>query len=433
MPIFIICAASCVGLLALVFVKSAVRIGHTSVSIYWVPPFLGALLLPILGLLPWSEIFSGMTADGEINPIKILILFLSMTLLSILLDEAGFFRFLASYALKRAGRSQKKLFFLLYGVVSVLTVFTSNDIIVLTFTPFLCYFAKHARIDPLPYLFCEFVAANTWSMALLIGNPTNIYLGASAGISFVEYMKVMLLPTVLGGLASLAVLWLLFHKSLSQPMDPVEEGREAMDLPLVILGAAHLLGALLFMVLSSWVAIPMWLISLLFFLSLYISATVMQCLRHQSGHAIIAALERTPLEIVPFVLSMFVLVLGMQSTGATAWIGEKLSLISPVFSFGITSFFMANIVNNIPMSVLYSTIVSAAPCAHLPAVYASVVGSNLGAFFAPIGALAGIMWTALLRRNGLQFSFFTFIKYGALIAIPTLFVTLGGLELVLGF
>ena len=433
MPIFIICAASCVGLLALVFVKSAVRIGHTSVSIYWVPPFLGALLLPILGLLPWSEILSGMTADGEINPIKILILFLSMTLLSILLDEAGFFRFLASYALKRAGRSQKKLFFLLYGVVSVLTVFTSNDIIVLTFTPFLCYFAKHARIDPLPYLFCEFVAANTWSMALLIGNPTNIYLGASAGISFVEYMKVMLLPTVLGGLASLAVLWLLFHKSLSQPMDPVEEGREAMDLPLVILGAAHLLGALLFMVLSSWVAIPMWLISLLFFLSLYISATVMQCLRHRSGHAIIAALERTPLEIVPFVLSMFVLVLGMQSTGATAWIGEKLSLISPVFSFGITSFFMANIVNNIPMSVLYSTIVSAAPCAHLPAVYASVVGSNLGAFFAPIGALAGIMWTALLRRNGLQFSFFTFIKYGALIAIPTLFVTLGGLELVLGF
>ena len=118
---------------------------------------------------------------------KILVLFISMTLLSIFLDELGFFRFLASVALKRAGKNQFKLFFLLYATVSVLTVFTSNDIIILSFTPFVCYFAKNARINPLPYLAAEFVAANTWSMALIIGNPTNIYLVTAAGGDFSSY------------------------------------------------------------------------------------------------------------------------------------------------------------------------------------------------------------------------------------------------------
>ena len=82
--------------------------------------------------------------------------------------------------------------FSLRSLVSVLTVFTSNDIIVLTFTPFICHFAKSARIDPLPYLVSEFVAANTWSMALIIGNPTNIYLMSGTGISFLSYTAKMI-------------------------------------------------------------------------------------------------------------------------------------------------------------------------------------------------------------------------------------------------
>jgi arsenical pump membrane protein len=67
-----------------------------------------------------------------------------MTAFSVFLDELGFFRVLASAALHRAGSSQKILFFILYFTVSILTVFTSNDIIILTFTPFICAFARRA-------------------------------------------------------------------------------------------------------------------------------------------------------------------------------------------------------------------------------------------------------------------------------------------------
>ncbi|MEG1535559.1 MAG: ArsB/NhaD family transporter, partial [Clostridia bacterium] len=62
-------------------------------------------------------------------------------------------------------------------------------------------------------------------------------------------------------------------------------------------------------------------------------------------------------------------------------------------------------------------------------VFASVIGSNIGAFLTPVGALAGIMWSSILRHNGIKFSFVDFLKYGFAIAIPTLLASLGGLYL----
>ena len=134
-----------------------------------------------------SSAISGITADTSVNPIKILLLFLSMTLLSVYLGDAGFFDYLANRIFLKTKGGKLKLFLVLYAVVSILTVFTSNDVIILTFTPPVCIFAKKAKISPIPFLLGEFVAANTWSMAFIIGNPTNVYLAGSAGISFLEY------------------------------------------------------------------------------------------------------------------------------------------------------------------------------------------------------------------------------------------------------
>lgn len=164
---------------------------------YWTAPVLGSIALLLFRLLPLPVMWEGLTSSGSINPLKILTLFISMTTLSIYLDEVGFFSYIAGISLKFAKTSQLRLFCVLFLLVSVLTVFTSNDIIILTFTPFICYFSKKAEIDPMPYLFGEFVAANTWSMMLIIGNPTNIYLATANGIGFGTYTAHMLLPTLL--------------------------------------------------------------------------------------------------------------------------------------------------------------------------------------------------------------------------------------------
>ena len=423
--------AAVAGMITLALSEHRLHPKHTSVRIFWMAPLLGALLLILCGVLSPSEVMGGLNADSAINPIKILVLFFAMTLMSVFLDEEGFFRYLASAVLARAGSDQRKLFFLLYAAVSVLTVFTSNDIVVLTFTPFICYFAKHAKINPLPYLICEFVAANTWSMALIIGNPTNIYLAAGAGVDFTQYLKVMIFPTVMGGIVSLGVLWLLFRRFLREPMTPSDAREHIADKPTVTLGIAALGGCILLMVFSSYIDISMWLIAALCCLSLYFIAITELICRHRGLSPVRHSFLRAPFDVVPFVLSMFVLVMGLNKVGVTAQLSEWLLGEGEVFRVGIGSFLAANLVNNIPMSVLFSSVVAPGATVSVPALYAAVIGSNIGAFFTPLGALAGIMWMALLRQYHVKLSFGKFVLYGATISVPTLLAALGGLWIVL--
>lgn len=429
---------SCGCLLFLVFRKPTVRIRGRQLSIFWLAPLCGALCMVLTGHITPQEIAAGLTAAGEVNPLKILILFFSMTMMSVYLDELGFFRLLAVNVLRRAGGSQRVLFFLLYALVSVLTVFTSNDIIVLTFTPFICHFAASARIDPVPYLVSEFVAANTWSMALIIGNPTNIYLMSGAAVSFGQYSLIMLLPTALSGLVSCGVLYLLFRRRLSAPLTAREESLPRIDRPTEIIGLCHLGGCILLLSVSSILDLPMWLITCCFFGSLVLFTMGVSFFRHRAPYLIGRCFVRAPWNLVPFVLSMFVLVLALDKHGVTAALGSLLTrprtVAGTLASFGGSSFLAANLVNNIPMSVLYHSVVAELPtgtASAAAALYASVVGSNLGAFFTPMGALAGIMWTGQLRDHGVSFSFASFVRYGTVVALPALAAALVGLWIVL--
>ena len=117
---------------------------------------------------------------------------------------------------------------------------------------------------------------------------------------------------------------------------------------------------------------------------------------------------------------MFICVLALDSSGFAGFLAEKLSG-NPVIFFGVSSFLASNVMNNIPMSVLFSAIAeNLAGGARLSAVYASIAGSNLGAYLTPVGALAGIMFSGLIRGHGIKFTPLTFIKYGALISAFTL-------------
>ena len=212
----IVCCITCVVMILAILFFPKIRIGKIAPDTYWIITIIGAIITVLVSTTDIATVGKALIADTAINPLKILVLFLSMTVLSIYLDELGFFRFLANAALKRARTGQKKLFLYLYITVSVLTVFTSNDVIILSFTPFICYFAKNAKINPLPYLAAEFVAANTWSMALIIGNPTNIYLATASGIGFAEYVKYSIFPTLFAGLVAFGALMLLFNKKLKE-------------------------------------------------------------------------------------------------------------------------------------------------------------------------------------------------------------------------
>lgn len=428
----IVGSVTCLTMIICVLFYPQIKIKKVWIDTSWVVVLLGAIVLILSGGVDIKFLASEIVKDSAMNPLKILVLFVCMTVLSVFLDEIGFFSYLAGKTLKLAKNSQLKLFVWLYVIVSILTVFTSNDIIVLTFTPFICYFAKNARINPLPYLVTEFVGANTMSMTFIIGNPTNIYIATSYGIGFIEYLKVMFLPTLASALVSFLVLYLLFRKELKKPAQTVEQTATIKNKLLLVIGLIHLGVCTIILAIGSYLNVEMWLVSLISAVSLILWVTAVCLTKKRPPKEIIRTLVRAPWQLVPFVLSMFTLILGLQASGVTDLISNFLGGENAVFKYGVLSFLSSNIINNIPMSVFFCPIIAPLNGIALnQAVYATIIGSNLGAILTPIGALAGIMWTALLKSYNVKYSYLDFLKYGLAVSIPSLTASLLVLALIL--
>jgi arsenical pump membrane protein len=425
----IICGLTCLAMIVMILWKPQIKWRGIHFDTYPPIALLGCLALLLSGRLPVSEYLKGLTANTSVNPLKILVLFFSMTFLSVYLDEAGLFRYLAGVTLKKAGNSQKKLLLFLYLTVSLLTVFTSNDIVVLTFTPFICYFAKSADIDPIPYLVTEFVAANTFSMVFIIGNPTNIYLATSAGLGFLPYAKIMVLPTLAAGVVVWFVLRFLFRKQLSKSVSTRVELVKFKNRTAIVLGTSHLVVCTVLLVISSYVELPMWGIAAASAGSLILTTLIAAKIGCWRPKLIERSIARLPWPLVPFVLSMFALVLSLNRSGLSAEIAKLMTGGNAIAVYGIASVCAANLINNIPMSVLFSTLIPEG--GGLGPVFASIIGSNLGAYLTPIGALAGIMWMSILKTTGVQYSFGRFTKYGFCVVIPALAAALLVLGLIL--
>ncbi len=420
-----------------------IRLGMRNIKIntYFLGALLGPILIVIFGILNSSQILSGLGGVGGLNPFGILVLFHSMVFMSIFLDITGFFEYCARIALKYASGDGRRLYFSVYLAVSILTIFTSNDIIILTFTPFIYYFTKDAGINPKPYLIAEFFAANTWSMMLYIGNPTNIVLAAAFNLRFDEYTRWMLLPSLVAGLLNMMLLYLIFKKSINQPLKHLItiNPREAItDKTSTILGLVILGTCIVCLAIAPYFGIELWIIALGFALALLVIL-----LLRDSFIAIVKepidkkhftvgpTLKKMPISIIPFILSFFIMVEELRIYGITKEIGIffnnlcGISTTATTFVYGISSALTANVINNIPMTVAYIPIAGAVSQTNLlPAVLATTVGSNLGANITPIAALAGIMWMNILREKEVKLTFREFIKYGLLVTPLTLLACL---------
>lgn len=404
--------------------------------------FLGALIAPVLiaclGLLTPEQILQGLRGSGGLNPLGVLVLFFSMVFISIYLDTTGFFEYCARLALRYAGNHGVRLFIAFYAVISILTIFISNDVIVLTFTLFIYYFTKHAGIDPFPYLFAEFFAANTWSIMLYIGNPTNIVLASAFNLDFLTFFRWMALPTIVAGLVNLGLLYLLFKKRITLPFTREEDHSPTeviTDKTGAILGIGVLFGCLFCLAIAPTLHLAMWVVAFGFGTALLVILlmrdAVAICRRRKTVLLVPRTVKRIPFEIAPFILAMFISVEALRSYAITTMVGSgfnslmQQSTTTCVLLYGFASAFTSNILNNIPLTVAFVPVIqTAAPVMQLPATYATVIGSNLGANLTPIGALAGIMWMSLLRQKGVRISFKEFVKYGLLVTPLCLLVSL---------
>lgn len=412
-------------------VKPTFKIQNVKLSLYWIIALIVAIVLLTGTFLPIDEFWNGLIANEGMNPLKILVLFLSMTCISLFLDELGFFSYLAAKVLKKTNSSQFKIFIALYILISILTIFTSNDIIVLTLTPFIISFCKRANISPIPYLVSEFIAANTWSMIFIIGNPTNIYIASSFNIDFVSYLKVMAVPTILAGLLEFGLLILIFWNKLKETIVKSDLDVQPIDKTITIIGLSILAICTILLIVSSYVRIlEMWYVALGSLVLLSVVAIIYFIINNKAVKPLTQTFKKAPYELIPFLLSMFVVALTLKHYGFTNMIHDAFGESNANIIYGYSSLAAANLVNNIPMSVIYSNIIPGLSGQSLElAIYSSVIGSNIGAFLTPLGALAGIMWMNILKEHNIKYSFLDFVKYGIVVGLPVATVAIVSLPI----
>ncbi len=427
----------------------------------------GALIILAGSVLTSGQAWDSLIGRPGFSPYTIIILFMALAYITISLDSTGFFEYAALKFIKHARNSRKRLFLYFFFLSSLITLFTSNDIVILTLTPIIFYFGKHAKVKVLPYLIAEFFAANIWSMFLYVGNPTNIIVAMASRLNFYEYTYWMALPTVAGGLLCLGLLYLVFRKDIAgtfevpkeiDPKDFIKDKGCAVST-----FSVFLLTMVMFMF-SPFFNLELWWISFVFAAALFLYDGIMawgenadkQLIFYRTFRKYVyhrdtkvyhfrlhMIFEHMPWKIIPFLAGLFIMVEGLLVTGFIDMAASFIAWLSPnvmaaAMSMGFISSLAANVVNNQPMTILFTKILESPQfaltgAAKSASIYSLIIGSNLGANLTIIGALAGIMWAKIVndKKDGQEevINYRRFAKYGFLITPLVILVTCGVLAL----
>lgn len=431
---------------------------------YGTIPIIGVLILILTFNLNNEVLLRGIIGSQAIHPYGILIIFFSLAYICISLDSTGLFSYIALKVALHSGNSIKKLFFYFFILSGSLTIFTSNDIVILTLTPIIIYFSQYTKINPMPFLIAQFFSANIWSCFLYIGNPTNIIVSQAFNLGFLEYLQWSALPTIFAGIGSLLIMLWVFRKDLHQPIQlPDLSAHTALkDKPGAIIGVVVLLSCLLLLSLDHFVKAPLWIICLSSALIMLSKDLIFDFYRANVfglrlvpfptedrtkglakgvGNSVkptfvtYRVVRLVPWKVLPFVLGMFILVEGLVYAGWVDVMARGMSqasqtVPSALFLFMGMSVLFSNLMNNQPMTILFTQILASPSFLVLEAekmgsIFALIFGSNFGANFTPLGALAGIMWLQILSKKGIALSYRHFFKYGvSIMPIVILIATL---------
>jgi arsenical pump membrane protein len=343
-----------------------------------------------------------------------------MMLLSELARREGVFDWLASHAVRAARGSRSRLFALIYGVGILVTVFLSNDATAVVLTPTVYAAVKKARIEALPYLMsCAFIA-NAASFVLPISNPANLVVYGKHLPPLFPWLKTFLLPSLASIVVTFVVLRLISRRDLD---GKAEDGSEVTALTLEGRRAAWglaLAGVVLISasVLGMDLGIP----------TLAAAVVAVAIATAVNARAVMEIARAVSWSVLPMVAGLFVLVEALNAAGARQDITgaiKTFSEYSPLAGSLSASFvvaFLSNVMNNLPSGLLTGSALQSAP---FPEYIrnAVLVGIDLGPNLSVTGSLATVLWLIALRREGEHVSAWTFLKAGALVMPPALFLT----------
>jgi arsenical pump membrane protein len=390
-------------------------------EVYWVGG--AAILLVVLRLIP-LKLAGKAAAEGS----DVYLFLIGMMLLSELAREHGVFDWLSSAALKGAHGSCARLFTLVYGVGTLVTIFMSNDATAVVLTPAILAAIRKAKVAPLPYLFACAMIANAASFVLPISNPANLVVFHANMPPLGRWLISFGVPSILSIAATYAVLRLVFRSELS---DGTEEGDGAKPLSpkalsmngkIVLGGIASMVAVLLTAsALDRDLGLPTCLAAL--------AITAVVCIKARSNPW--SLLKDISWATIALVAGLFIMVDAVQSIGAlklTLAALQGVQRLAPALAALITGFVVGvanNLVNNLPLGLIAGATLQADHAREL-IVNAVLIGVDLGPNLSVTGSLATILWLIALRKEKLDVSGWDFFKVGAIAMPVALVAAIGG-------
>lgn len=430
--IYVLSALTILAMTLSFFLFPTINIKGKRIDTYWLITTIGAILILLFNISTAGDILNLFIQNNSTNPFKIIVLFLSLTFISKFLDAVGLFNFLASRASRIGKGNQFIIFTAFYFLISLLTIATNNDIIIIV-TPIMIYFAKASKIKPMPYLIMVCFVLNTLSTTFLTTNVSNLYLGSFFGITYFDYLAKLTPVSLILMLILYILLILVFYKDLKVKIEVEVEKEPIKNKFLLCLGLTSLILTTIFLIISNLINVEMYLITLIFALVDLIIGSIYCFIKKEDKIYIFKPVKTLPYEFIPFLISMFIIISSLNQTDLLLQIGNLLNSIesieAEVFAYGLTSVISANLVNNVPMSLLYANILNANTLTTVDNVYAAILASNLCALITPCGALSSLMFMRICKENEVKISYLDYMKFAPL-GIILLVI---GIELILVF
>ncbi|WP_285260786.1 arsenic transporter [Halopseudomonas bauzanensis] len=419
----------------------------TLILVIWQPKGLGigwsalggALVALMAGVVHWSDL--GVVWDIVWDAT---FTFVALIIISLILDEAGFFTWAALHVARWGNGRGHLLFPLIVLLGAVMAAFFANDGAALLLTPIVVAILLRLNFSPpaaLAFIIATGFVADTTSLPLVISNLVNIVSANYFEIGFDRYAAVMVPVNLASLAATLMVLWIAFGRRIPQrySLSELDPPRSAIRDLLVFRAAFPLLALLLLAYfITAPLGVPISLVTGTAALLLMAIAGRWWQLGRGAVVPVTAALRGAPWQIVLFSIGMYLVVYGLGNAGLTGYGARALEWLAHQGEFtatigtGFLSALVASVMNNMPSTLIGALAIDQA---QVPAatrelmIYANVIGNDLGPKFTPIGSLATLLWLHVLAGKGYRIGWGQYMKIGLLITPPVLLATLVALAL----
>ncbi|KSW24220.1 MULTISPECIES: arsenic transporter [unclassified Pseudomonas] len=367
--------------------------------------------------------------------------FIAVIIISLLLDEAGFFEWAALHVARWANGSGYRLFAFCVLLGAAVSALFANDGAALILTPIVMSMLLALRFSPaatLAFVMAAGFIADTASLPLVVSNLVNIVSADYFGLGFAEYASIMVPVYLASVAATLLVLFLFFRRDIPRQyaLDALKEPKAAIhDRATFIVGWWTLLVLLVGLFALEPLGIPVSVVAAVCAAILFAVAA--------HGHRISTrrVLREAPWQVVVFSLGMYLVVYGLKNAGLTDILTHLLDrlaeqgLWSAAIGTGLLSALLSSVMNNMPSVLVGALSIQASSAEGLvreAMIYANVIGCDLGPKITPIGSLATLLWLHVLERKGMRITWVYYFRVGTLLTLPVLLITLSALALRLG-